>query len=144
MMSTKEICRVPWVRDEVILILAVVLCSKKNTYPVDSTECQELSRQLHALPIVPLDKRVSSFRNTTEMKMQLEKLSILLYNGKISGHTNNLFATVLNDFKDSTELLLIASSIIINTAFAIKIPWIFSENSNIQRRCFAGRNSLLS
>ena len=130
-MSTKEICRVPWVRDEVILALAVVLRSQKNTYPVDSPECQELSRQLNALPIVPSDKRVSSFRNTTGMKMQLEKLSSLLYSGKISGHTNNLFVTVLNDFKERKELLLVASSILNNTAFANEMPGIYFRRTAV-------------
>ena len=130
-MFTLTPCRIPWIRDEVLLALSVVLHGHKNTYPVDSQECQELSRQLKALPIIPLDKRSANFRNATGMKIQLEKLDNLLYKGKISGHSNNLFATVINDFTNYEELFLVASAIRNNIDFAKEIPAVYFQRPSV-------------
>ena len=120
-MSTKEICRVPWVRDEVILALAVVLRSQKNTYPVDSQECQELSRQLNALPIVPSDKRSSAFRNPNGMSFQLGKLARVVHKLKPVDYMGDLFGQVLIDYPITENLLNVASAILGNIDFSKEI-----------------------
>lgn len=132
-MSTKEICRVPWVRDEVILAYAVVLRSEKKRFTEDSAECQCLSQTLNMLPIIPLEKRVPSFRNTAGIRSQLGKLASILYDGKIIGSNNNLFWDVLDDFADRTALLSIANSISQNIDFAADIPQMYFHRPTIFR-----------
>jgi len=122
MMPTAETCRIPWVRDEVILAYAVVLRSERKRFTEDAIECQDLSRTLNMLPIIPFEKRVPSFRNAAGMRSQLGKLASILYDGKIIGSNNNLFWEVLDDFADRTELLSIATAISQNIVFAADIP----------------------
>lgn len=131
MMSAAEMCHIPWVRDEVILALAVVFRSGKKTYPVDSFECQELSKQLNALPILPLDKRSATFRNPNGMSFQLGKLSRVILNLKPIEYMGDLFSQVLLEYPDRDKLLNIASAIVSNIEFANDISHEFFRKSAV-------------
>ena len=130
-MSAAEMCRIPWVRDEVILAYAVVLRSEKKCFTEDAAECQDLSKNLNLLPIIPFEKRVPGFRNAAGMRRQLGKLASILHDGKIIGSNNNLFWTVLDDFADRINLLSVADAISQNINFATSIPHKYFQNSAV-------------
>lgn len=131
MMSTTEICRIPWIRDEIILAISVVYHANKNTFPVDSTECLELSRDLNALPIVPLSKRSATFRNPNGMSFQLGKLARVVHSLKPVEYMGDLFGRVLMDYPVLENLSKVASTIRNNIDFAKEIPAAYFQRSSV-------------
>lgn len=129
-MANPDVSRVPWLRDEVILALDVVLRHNGNTFPADSAECKELSFILNTLPLIPLDKRPAVFRNANGMSFQLGKLARVLHGLKPTEYMGDVFCRVLEDYPDRNAILNVAAAIRKNIDFSKKI-----DPSYFRRAC---------
>ena len=113
MMNSATTCKIPWVRDEVILALAFYYTTpNKNFYPL-SGGIQQLSKQLQSLPIYFLQPKPADFRNCNGMHYQLSKLHMVLKGGKDLSFLAKVWADVLCYYRDKLDILQMTASAII-------------------------------
>lgn len=151
MMNSATTCKIPWVRDEVILALAIIVMEEQYNFSPEHEICKKLSEMLNALPLIPEEKRNSTFRNANGMSYQMGKFGRVIYGLREPSHIGTIWYNTWLEFREKKDLLLkIYQTILNNISFIQKIPkcyfntdTVFFEGSILEAlHCFMEKQCL--
>ena len=100
-----EMANVKFTKDEVILALDVLYCSKGKHLGPHSKEIIKLSEDLNMLPIYPEEKRPANFRNCVGVSHQIDRFLRGITEGRSSWNVGEAFFRVDFEYRNNKEKL---------------------------------------